>query len=59
MTNAKNIVTTMIEYLECRESTTNIGLNAGDELAVIINNLQGMTELEMLIIANNIHSILG
>ena len=49
----------MIEHLMDADSDTNVHLEPGDELAVMINNLGGMTQMETLIVAKDVHKTLG
>lgn len=49
----------MIEHLMNADSDTNVHLEPGDELAVMINNLGGMTQMETLIVAKDVHKTLG
>lgn len=56
---AGELVHFMIQHLLNPDSDSNVMLSPGDQLAVIINNLGGMTQMEMNIISREVINTLG
>lgn len=54
--NARELVRTILDHMMAAGSASNVAFKKGDRLAVIVNNLGTMTQMEILIIVNEVHT---